>query len=65
MDDGENKSKKFEKIHKEYNFDSPDAIEFELLIDGLHQLKKSKPFTMPKYNKKTKTRDDRWTNVEP
>lgn len=65
MDDGENKNKKFEKIHKEYNFDSPDAIDFDLLIDGLKELKKSKPFTMPKYNKKTKTRDEKWVTVEP
>lgn len=54
-----------DKINKEYNFDSPDAIEFELLVEGLELLKKNVPFTMPKYDKKTKTRKEKWVTVEP
>jgi uridine kinase len=56
---------KLEKINKEYDFDSPDAIEFDLLVEGLKLLKKSVPFTMPKYNKKTKKREEKWVTVEP
>lgn len=54
-----------EKINKEYDFDSPDAIEFDLLIEGLKLLKKKVPFKKPKYNKKTKTREKEFVTVEP
>lgn len=64
-DKDDNNSIKLEKINKEYNFDSPDAIEFELLTEGLKLLKQNVPFTMPKYNKKTKTREEKWVTVDP
>ena len=54
-----------EKINKLYDFDSPDAIEFDLLVDCMNAFKNNKSFLMPKYNKKTKTREENWVTVEP
>ncbi|CAI2362859.1 unnamed protein product [Moneuplotes crassus] len=54
-----------EKINKLYDFDSPDAIEFDLLIEVLKKLKENKSTTKPKYNKKTKMREENWVKVDP
>ena len=54
-----------EKINKDYDFDSPDAIEYGLLIEGLQKLKNGESFNMPKYNKKTKMRDSKFIKVKP
>ena len=36
--------KMVDKINKEYDFDSPNAIDFEMLTNGLSLLKKRKSF---------------------
>lgn len=47
------------------NFDHPDAIEFELLIDHLKQLKANKPIQQPVYSYLTCTRNDETIKVVP
>lgn len=54
-----------EKINKLYNFDSPEALDYDILIQGLKDLKENKSFTKPKYNKKTKMREEKWVTVDP
>jgi uridine kinase len=54
-----------EKINQEYNFDSPDAIDFDLLVDGIQKLKKGLPFSQPIYNKKTKRRELISKEIQP
>lgn len=65
LDDDNDHSVAIEKINKDYDFDNPDAIEFELLVEGLKELKKNNSFSMPKYNKKTKMREEKWVKVHP
>lgn len=65
IEESENDNMKLEKINKEYNFDNPDAIEFDLLSEGLDKLKNNQQFDMPKYNKKTKTRMEKLVTVDP
>lgn len=65
MKNEENLEKAVEKINKEYDFDSPDAIDFDLLIEGLGLLKKGETVDMPLYNKKTKQRESVFEKVKP
>lgn len=50
---------------KDVNFDHPDAIDFELLIEHLKILKEGKPVQMPDYSFITSTRSDKTTPVFP
>lgn len=47
------------------NFDEPDAIEWTLLRDHLHQLREGKPIEMPTYSYLTCTRQPETVRVEP
>jgi uridine kinase len=47
------------------NFDHPDSIEFELLIDHIKQLKEGKSVQQPIYSYITCTRSDETIKVEP
>lgn len=40
-----------EQTQLTYNFDSPEAIDFDLVIKCLKQLQQYKPFDCPIYNK--------------
>lgn len=40
-----------------YNFDSPEAIDFDLVIKCLKQLQNYKPFDCPKYDKENLQRE--------
>lgn len=52
-----------EKIH--YNFDHPDSIDFDLLINDLQKLKMSLPIERPVYSFLTCSREDYTITVEP
>lgn len=43
----------------EYNFDHPDAFDFELLVHTLHRLKEGKKVEVPIYNFVTHCRETR------
>jgi uridine kinase len=47
------------------NFDHPDSLEFPLLIDHLHQLKRGKSIEMPIYSYLTCLRSRETINVKP
>ncbi len=47
------------------NFDHPDSVEFELLIDHLHQLKKGLPVEMPVYSYLTCLRSKETIPIRP
>ena len=47
------------------NFDHPNSIEFELLIDHLKKLKQNKSIEEPKYSYLTCTRDKETRTIEP
>ena len=47
------------------NFDHPNSIEFELLIDHLKKLKQNKSIEEPKYSYLTCTRDKETKTIEP
>lgn len=44
------KAKKIKEMNKEYDFDNPDAIDWDLLIKGIKMLKERKPFNKPLYD---------------
>ena len=47
-----------EQIQKgQYNFDHPDAFDFELVIETLKRLKEGKSVEVPVYNFKTHSRE--------
>ena len=50
---------------QEINFDHPESIEFELLVDHLKQLKEGRPIQQPIYSYLTCTRSDESIRVEP
>lgn len=50
---------------RKMNFDHPDSLETELLIEHIQQLKAWKPVEMPVYDFTTHTRTDRTVRVEP
>jgi uridine kinase len=47
------------------NFDHPDSLETELLIQHLHQLKDGQPIEVPVYDFTTYLRTDRTVHIEP
>ena len=47
------------------NFDHPSALETELLIEHIHQLKNGQPINLPHYDFKTHTRTGETTLIEP
>jgi uridine kinase len=47
------------------NFDHPDSLEFALLIDHIHQLKKGKPIEMPIYSYLTCLRAKETITIKP
>jgi uridine kinase len=49
----------------EVNFDHPDALETELLVEHLTDLRSGKPVGVPVYDFSTHTRTDRIQTVEP
>ncbi len=46
------------------NFDHPDSLDSDLLIQHIHQLKNSKPVDLPVYDFKTHSRTDKVNRVE-
>lgn len=44
----------------EYNFDHPDAFDFELLVNILRKLKKGKSIKVPVYDFTTHSRRKEW-----
>lgn len=47
----------------EYNFDHPDAFDFELLIDTLQRLKECRKVEVPIYNFVTHSRESRTVSI--
>lgn len=47
----------------EYNFDHPDAFDFELLVTVLRKLKKGKSIKVPVYDFTTHNRRKEWVSV--
>ena len=47
------------------NFDHPDSIEFELLIDNVKRLKKGEPVQQPIYSYLTCTRSEEMVSIKP
>lgn len=47
----------------EYNFDHPDAFDFELLVTVLRKLKKGKSIKVPVYDFTTHARRKEWVSV--
>ena len=54
-----------EEEREKLNFDHPDSIEFDLLVEHLLQLKQGKPIEEPHYSYLTCTRADETTTVHP
>ena len=50
---------------RQINFDHPDSLETELLVEHIHQLKEWKPVEMPVYDFTTHTRTTRTVHIEP
>jgi uridine kinase len=53
-----------ERLRAQVNFDHPDALETELLIDHLKKLRAGKPVEIPIYDFTTHTRTERTRQVE-
>lgn len=54
-----------ERLRAQINFDHPDSLETELLIEHLKKLRASQPVAMPVYDFSTHTRTERTREVEP
>src|SRR5215469_3522106 len=50
---------------KHHNFDHPNAIEFELLVKHLDELKEEKSIEMPHYDYVTTSRQKETTTIHP
>ena len=50
---------------QQINFDHPDSLEFDLLVQHIRQLKKGKPVEQPIYSYLTCTRANKTITVEP
>ncbi|ELP91406.1 uridine-cytidine kinase, putative [Entamoeba invadens IP1] len=48
----------------EYNFDSPDAFDWQLIVDTLKNIKAKKPVSLPIYDYVTHSRKPEWVPVE-
>ena len=53
------------KNKENYNFDTPLAVDFDLLFSDLQKLRKGEPVELPKYDKKTCIRQDKAYKVDP
>jgi uridine kinase len=49
----------------EINFDHPNSLEFDLLVEHLKELKENKPVNQPIYSYVTCTRSDEFVEVKP
>jgi len=49
----------------ELNFDHPDAIDWERLVEDVRRLSENEPVAVPQYNLKTHTRETEGVTVEP
>jgi uridine kinase len=49
----------------EINFDHPDSLESDLLVEHIQQLKKWQAIDLPIYDFKTHTRTDQFTRIQP
>ena len=49
----------------EFNFDHPDALDFDLCYQVLLQLMNRQPAKIPNYDFKTSQRTDVWDEVQP
>ena len=49
----------------EINFDHPDSLESDLLVEHIQQLKKWQAIDLPIYDFKTHTRTDQYTRIQP
>lgn len=50
--------------NNEYNFDHPDAFDFQLMIETLSKLKEGRKVEVPIYNFVTHSREKRMVNLE-
>lgn len=50
--------------HNEYNFDHPEAFDFELLTSTLERLKDGKKVEVPIYNFVTHARETKTVSIE-
>ncbi|XP_077186196.1 uridine-cytidine kinase-like 1 isoform X3 [Paroedura picta] len=58
-----NKEKQQQAARNEYNFDHPDAFDFDLLISVLRKLKEGKSVKVPVYDFTTHSRRKEWKTV--
>lgn len=49
----------------EVNFDHPNSLDSELLVEHILQLRKGKPVELPVYDFKTHSRTDQFKHIEP
>ncbi|MEJ2597362.1 MAG: uridine kinase [Anaerolineales bacterium] len=49
----------------EVNFDHPNSLDSELLVEHIVQLRKGQPVELPVYDFKTHSRTDQFTHIEP
>jgi uridine kinase len=52
-------------LHDTLNFDHPDSLETDLLIQHLHELKAGRPIALPVYDFTTNSRAKRTVPIEP
>ena len=53
------------EVRQQINFDHPDSLEFELLVDHLRQMKRGRTVEQPIYSYLSCTRSDETIRVEP
>jgi len=53
------------EVRQQINFDHPDSLEFELLVDHLRQMKRGKTVEQPIYSYLSCTRSEETIRVEP
>lgn len=58
-----NKEEQDQAVKNEYNFDHPDAFDFELLISVLRKLKKGKSVKVPVYDFTSHCRRKEWVRA--
>ncbi|XP_062979734.1 uridine-cytidine kinase-like 1 [Elgaria multicarinata webbii] len=58
-----NKEQQHQAAYNEYNFDHPDAFDFDLLISVLRKLKEGKSVKVPVYDFTTHSRRKEWKTV--
>jgi len=53
------------QVYIKSDFDSPDAIDWDLLNKGVKLLKEGKPFNIPIYDQDFMTREERTIHIHP